>query len=223
MQPDVFFSASSAFREDNMVAFFQGLGLSGGLIIAIGAQNAFVLSQGVRKNYPLQTALVCSACDAILMVVGISGVGAIVAANPHLTQIAALGGALFLFWYGSRSLRSAIQGNSLLTAAQPNLSRRKLLLTTLALTLLNPHVYIDTIVLVGSISGQLPVSDRYLFGAGAISASILWFFSLSFGAGLLAPLFRKPFAWRCLDGLVCLTMWTIAGLLLWPELQRVLA
>lgn len=206
-----------------MVAFFQGLGLSGGLIIAIGAQNAFVLSQGVRRNYPLQTAMVCSLCDAILMIIGISGVGTLVADNPQLARIATWGGAAFLLWYGSRSFRSALQGGSLDAQVEQIFSRRKLLLTTLALTLLNPHAYLDTIVLIGGISGQLAASERYLFGAGAISASILWFFSLSFGAGLLAPLFRKPIAWRCLDGVVCLTMWTIAALLLWPQLQRLLA
>ncbi|SHJ85676.1 L-lysine exporter family protein LysE/ArgO [Malonomonas rubra DSM 5091] len=206
-----------------MVAFLQGLGLGGGLIIAIGAQNAFVLSQGVRRNYPLQTALVCSLCDAILMIIGISGVGALVATNPQLAQTATWGGAAFLFWYGSRSFRSALQGGSLQTDAEKSLSRRKLLVTTLALTLLNPHVYLDTIVLVGSISGQLADSERLLFGAGAISASVLWFFSLSFGAGLLAPLFRKQIAWRCLDGFVCLTMWTIAVSLIWPEVSQLIA
>ena len=206
-----------------MFAFLQGLGLGGGLIIAIGAQNAFILSQGVRRNYPLQTAIVCSICDAILMIIGVSGVGALVASNPHLAKLATWGGAAFLFWYGSRSFRSALRGGSLQTDEQQKLSRRKLLLTTLALTLLNPHVYLDTIVLVGSISGHLAASERYLFGAGAISASILWFFALSFGAGLLAPLFRKPVAWRFLDGFVCLTMWTIAATLLWPQLQQLIA
>lgn len=206
-----------------MLAFIQGMGLGGGLIIAIGAQNAFILSQGVRRNYPLQTAVICSICDATLILIGVSGVGALVAGNPHLAQVATWCGALFLLWYGSRSFRSALQGGSLQTDEEKNLSRRKLLLTTLALTLLNPHVYLDTIVLVGSISGHLAASERYLFGAGAISASILWFFALSFGAGLLAPLFRKPLAWRCLDGFVCLTMWTIAVSLLWPQLQQLIA
>lgn len=205
-----------------MFSFFQGMGIGGGLIIAIGAQNAFVLSQGVRRNHPLQTALVCSICDATLIVVGISGVGALIASNPQLAQLATWFGALFLLWYGCRSLRSALLGNRLATEAEQNLSRRKLLWTTLALTLLNPHVYLDTVVLVGSISGQLAASERYLFGAGAICASVLWFFSLSLGAGLLAPLFRKSSAWRWLDGFVCLTMWGIALSLLWPELQRLL-
>ncbi len=205
-----------------MFSFFQGMALGGGLIIAIGAQNAFVLSQGVRRNFPLQTALVCSLCDASLILIGISGVGTLVAGSPDLARIATWGGSLFLLWYGSRSFRSALQGGRLDAHGEQIESRRKLLWTTLALTFLNPHVYLDTIVLVGGISGQLANSERYLFGAGAISASVLWFFSLSLGAGLLAPLFRRPLAWRCLDGFVCLTMWGIALSLLWPELQQFL-
>lgn len=205
-----------------MFSFLQGMGIGGGLIIAIGAQNAFVLSQGVRRNHPWQTALVCSLCDATLMVIGISGVGALVASNPQMARLATCFGALFLLWYGTRSFRSALQGGHLATEVEQSLSRRKLLLTTLALTFLNPHVYLDTIVLVGGISGQLAASERYLFGAGAISASTLWFFSLSLGAGLLAPLFRKPVAWRFLDGFVCLTMWGLSISLLWPELQQFL-
>lgn len=205
-----------------MFSFFQGMGVGGGLIIAIGAQNAFVLSQGVRRNFPLQTAVVCSFCDAALIIVGISGVGSLVASSPQLANLATWFGALFLLWYGGRSFRAALHGGSLTTTTERIGSRRKLLWATLALTFLNPHVYLDTIVLVGSISGQLAQTERYLFGAGAVSASILWFFSLSFGASLLAPLFRKPLAWRCLDGFVCLTMWGIAATLLWPKLQALL-
>jgi len=203
-----------------MLPFFQGIGIGGGLIIAIGAQNAFVLAQGVRRNFPLQTAVVCSLCDASLILIGISGVGALVASNPLLGQLATWLGALFLLCYGCRSFRSALKGGSLEAAAVAIPSRSKLLLATLALTFLNPHVYLDTVVLVGGISGQLGESDRLLFGAGAITASILWFFSLSFGAGFLAPLFRKPAAWKTLDLLVALMMWGIALTLLRPELQR---
>ena len=202
-----------------MLPFFQGIGLGGGLIIAIGAQNAFVLSQGVRRNFPLQTAFVCSLCDASLILLGISGVGALIASNPLLGQLASGLGALFLLCYGFRSFRSALKGGSLEATAVAIPSRRKLLLATLALTFLNPHVYLDTVVLVGSISGQMAQSERYLFGAGAMTASVLWFFSLSLGAAFLAPLFRKPSAWRGLDMLVALTMWGIALTLLWPELQ----
>ncbi len=199
-----------------MLPFLQGVGIGGGLIIAIGAQNAFVLSQGVRRNFPVQTAIVCSLCDATLILLGVTGVGSLVATNPILIQLATWLGALFLIWYGGRSFRSAIQGGSLDSSAEAIPSRRKLLLATLALTLLNPHVYLDTIVLVGGFSGQLSQTERYLFGAGAMTASVIWFFSLSLGAGFLAPLFRKPIAWRFLDGFVCLTMWGIAISLLWP-------
>ena len=203
-----------------MLPFIQGVGIGGGLIIAIGAQNAFVLSQGVRRNFPLQTALVCSLCDAVLMLIGVSGAGALVAGNPLLSQLTTWFGVLFLFCYGARAFLSARKGGHLEAASSVIPSRRKLLLATLALTFLNPHVYLDTIVLIGSLSSQLQQTDRYLFAAGAISASCVWFFSLSLGAGYLAPLFRKPVAWRTLDLLVGLTMWGIALSLLWPELQR---
>ncbi len=206
-----------------MLPFLQGVGIGGGLIIAIGAQNAFVLSQGVRRNFPLQTALVCSLCDGLLILVGVSGVGSLVATNPFLAQWATWLGALFLLWYGSRSFRAAIQGGTLEASAEAIPSRRKLLLATLALTFLNPHVYLDTIVLVGGLSAKLSQAERYLFGAGATTASIVWFFSLSLGAGFLAPLFRKPIAWRVMDGFVCLTMWGIALSLLWPQLHPYLS
>ena len=202
-----------------MLSFLQGIGIGGGLIIAIGAQNAFVLSQGVRRNFPVQTAIVCSFFDATLILIGVTGVGSLVATNPMLTQVATWLGALFLIWYGGRSFRSAMQGGSLETSTEVIPSRRKLLLTTIALTVFNPHVYLDTIVMIGGFSGQLAQAERYLFGAGAMTASVIWFFSLSLGAGLLAPIFRKPIAWRCLDGFVCLTMWGIALSLLWPKLQ----
>ncbi len=202
-----------------MWTFFQGFGVGGGLIIAIGAQNAFVLSHGVRRNHPVQTALVCSLCDASLILIGISGVGALIATQPQLAQTASWCGALFLLWYGCRSFRSALKGGQLAAEVTSVTSRRQLLLATLAFTFLNPHVYLDTILLIGGISGQLASGERYLFGAGAMTASVIWFFSLSLGAGLLAPLFRKPLAWRCLDGLICLIMWGIGLSLLWPQLQ----
>lgn len=206
-----------------MLPFLQGIGIGGGLIIAIGAQNAFVLSQGVHRNFPLQTALVCSLSDGLLIFLGVSGIGSLVATHPLLSQLATWFGALFLICYGARSFRAALQGGSLEATTKEVPSRKKLLLATLALTFLNPHVYLDTFVLIGSLSGQLALVDRYLFGAGAMTASVLWFFSLSLGAGLLAPLFRKPLAWRFLDGFVCLTMWGIAISLLWPQLQPYLS
>lgn len=194
-----------------MMSFAQGFGIGGGLIVAIGAQNAFVLSQGVRRNYPITIALICALCDATLILLGVAGVGSIVANNPLLGQITVWGGAAFLVWYGALSLRSALRGGTLETDGGKASSLRAIITTTLALTLLNPHVYLDTLVLLGSISGQFEGMQRWIFGFGAVSASFLWFFSLSIGAGFLAPLFRKKIAWRILDGLVCIVMWSIAA------------
>lgn len=202
-----------------LLPFLQGAGVGGGLIVAIGAQNAFVLSQGVRRNHPLPVALLCGFCDATLILLGISGVGSLVASNPLLGQIAAWGGALFLLWYGIRSLQSALRGGTLDVDNNSTPSLRAVLGATLAVTLLNPHVYLDTLVLLGGISGQFPAAERYLFGAGAMTASFLWFLLLSLGAGLMAPLFRRPIAWRILDSLVFLTMWSIGLSLLWGELS----
>lgn len=202
-----------------LVPFLQGAGIGGGLIVAIGAQNAFVLSQGVRRNHPLPIALLCGLCDALLILLGVSGVGTLVASNPLLGQVAAWGGALFLFWYGLRSLRSALRGGVLAAKRASSPSLRTALGATLAVSLLNPHVYLDTLVLLGGISGQFPEQERYLFGIGAMTASFVWFLTLSLGAGLLAPLFRRPVAWRILDSLVFLTMWSIALSLLWGELK----
>ncbi len=190
--------------------FAQGFGMGGGLIVAIGAQNAFILSQAVRKNYILIIPLICIVCDAVLIAAGVSGVGTAVASNPGFAKLAAWGGAAFLFWYGARAFMSAMRGGRLDAddAAAPTL--KAAVLATLAVTLLNPHVYLDTVILMGSVSGQYSRDGRIFFGIGAICASILWFFSLSFGGQLLAPLFRRPVAWRVLDGLVCTVMWTIA-------------
>jgi len=202
-----------------MWTFLQGFGVSAGLIIAIGAQNAFVLTQGIKRHFPIQTALVCGLCDALLILLGITGVGAFLAVNPDAAQWMTLFAAVFLMFYGWRSFRSAFVDQRMELNDVKVPTRSKLLLATLTFTFLNPHIYLDTLVLIGSLSGELEGNDRYLFGAGAISASFAWFFSLSLGAGLLAPLFRKPLAWRCLDGFVCLTMWAIAGSLLWPKVQ----
>jgi len=205
-----------------MFAYLQGFGVGAGLIIAIGAQNAFVLSQGVRRHYPLQTAFICSISDALLILLGVTGVGAFIAVNPLAAQWTTAFAALFLLFYGWRAFRSVFVNQSLQLNDVQVPTRRKLLLATLAFTFLNPHVYLDTLVLIGSLSGELAQVDRYLFGAGAMSASFAWFFSLSLGAGLLAPLFRKPIAWRCLDGFVCLTMWGLAASLLWPKVQTMI-
>lgn len=196
------------------LTFLTGFGVGGGLIVAIGAQNAFVLSQGIKKNHSFMIPLVCCLCDIMLIAIGIMGVGTAVAANHLLSQIATFGGALFLFWYGLNSFRSAFRGGALKGEGETIVSPQSALLTTLAITLLNPHVYLDTVILLGSISSQFEGNKRFLFGAGAMTASIIWFFSLSLGGRLLAPLFQNVTSWRILDSLVGLTMWTIAGSLL---------
>ncbi|WP_264981091.1 LysE/ArgO family amino acid transporter [Pseudodesulfovibrio portus] len=201
-----------------MTAFISGFGMGGGLIVAIGAQNAFVLTQGVRRNHHVAVAALCIFCDAVLISFGVTGVGTLVASNPTLGMIAAWGGAAFLAWYGFSALKSAISGGSLDAGTEEGRGLRHTLTLTLAVTLLNPHVYLDTIVFMGSISGQFPTPDRYLFGAGAITASFCWFVGLTLCGRMLAPLFSRPVTWRILDSVVCLTMWIIAASLIWPTL-----
>jgi L-lysine exporter family protein LysE/ArgO len=205
-------------RQDMLGPFIQGAGTGAGLIIAIGAQNAFVLSQGVRGRYPVLIPLICWMCDVVLILAGAAGLGGLLVANPRWMRLAAWGGALFLTGYGFRSLRSACSGGRLEDNAAAVSSLRMAILTTLAVTLFNPHVYIDTVVLLGSLSAQYAADGRYYFASGAISASFAWFFSLSLGARLLAPLFRRPLAWRVLDSAVCLTMWSIAVSLVYRDL-----
>ncbi len=199
----------------------QGFGLGASLIIAIGAQNAFVLRQGLKRKYVFLTASICTLCDIILIALGIAGLGTLISTNPMLTQIATWGGAIFLFYYGFRSFRSALKTNTLeaeSTTLQP-LRVRDTVVTLLAISLLNPHVYLDTVVLVGSIGAHYPANQRLFFALGAMSASFIWFFGLAYGAAWLTPLFRKPIAWRILDALVGCVMWSIAGTLLWAALH----
>ncbi len=193
-----------------IAAFFQGFGIGGGLIVAIGAQNAFVLSQSVRGNYPVIIALICIFCDAAFITVGVAGFGSAASANPSLAKWVTWGGAGFLFFYGWRALRSAIKGGGLNSSDLAVRSLKSAVITTLAVTLLNPHFYLDTIILMGGISSQFHGENRFLFWAGAVSASTVWFVCLSLGGRLLMPLFQKQISWRILDGLVCATMWAIA-------------
>lgn len=194
--------------------FLKGLGVGAGLIVAIGSQNAFVLSQGIKKEYWILIPLICSVCDAALICVGIAGMGSMVKMHPELLRYTAWGGALFLFWYGFLSLRSAFKRGRLDESRIKVATLGATVLTTLALTLLNPHVYLDTVLLIGTIGSQFVHEQKIVFGAGAITASFIWFFVLSLGGSLLAPLFKKPMSWKILDSLVCVTMWTIGSSLI---------
>ena len=201
-----------------MIAFIQGFGMGAGLIAAIGAQNSFVLAQGVKKKYTFLVPLICSIIDVVLIGAGVAGVGSFVASNPQIAYFAALGGAVFLVAYGCRSLYSAFFAGALEKAEISKVSRRTVVMTTLALSLLNPHVYFDTIVMLGSISGQFEGSMRLAFAMGACCASVVWFFGLSYGGTLLEPFFRSPRSWRILDLTICAVMWTIAWSI-WPGLS----
>ncbi|WP_417430576.1 LysE/ArgO family amino acid transporter [Kiloniella sp.] len=193
------------------VPFLKGMGIGAGLIIAIGAQNAYVLTQGLRRNNQYLIAALCSLIDALLITIGVAGMGVLITSNPLLLDFAVWGGALFLFVYGLKAFRSALNPD-VLTAEQdrgPD-TLIKAVLTTLAVSLLNPHIYLDTVILLGSIGGQYPAETRIWFGLGAVVSSFVWFFSLSLGAQWLAPLFKRPIAWRILDSFIGIVMWTIA-------------
>ena len=177
-------------------AFIKGLGLGGGLIIAIGAQNAFILRQGLQRQYVLTSVLICGLCDALLIALGVAGVGALIAENPALFAFSKWGGAAFLTWCGIRSAMAAWKPGALMTTTAPLAPQRyaAVIASALAFSLLNPHALLDTVVLLGSVGGQEIGMGRVLFAAGAILASSLWFISLGFGARFAAPLFAKPVA-----------------------------
>ncbi|MBL8839586.1 MAG: LysE family transporter [Alphaproteobacteria bacterium] len=195
-----------------MFAFLNGLGLGFGLIVAIGAQNAFVLRQGLRREHVFAVAAVCAVCDAALIVVGIAGMGALVRQSETLLRLVTWAGAAFVAAYGALAARRALRPAAL--APDADAARRSLPATLAAVTgfsLLNPHVYLDTVVLVGSVGGTYAGAAQAAFGAGAVAASVLWFFGLAYGARLLAPVFARPSAWRVLDLAIAAVMWTIAA------------
>lgn len=196
-------------------AYGQGLGLSAGLIVAIGAQNAFVLRQGLKREQVLVVASICFLSDALLIALGCAGLGALVQAHPGFVAAVRWIGAAFLTFYALRNAWSALRTQGLeASGAAAALDLRSAALTTLALTWLNPHVYLDTVLLIGGLAGRFEAAERMAFAAGAMSVSALWFYGLGFGARSLAPLFRKPLTWRVLDLLIALTMLAIAVSLL---------
>jgi L-lysine exporter family protein LysE/ArgO len=194
--------------------FAQGLFLSLGLIVAIGAQNAFVLRQGLRREHVGSVVAFCAVADALLITAGVFGMAQALGDRPMLSRGLALGGAAFLAVYGWRALQRARQISALdVTASGQTLSRGAALAQAAAFTLLNPHVYLDTVLLVGSIGAQQPAPFQAWFAAGASTASLLWFSGLGFGARWLAPWFARPRAWQVLDALIGVTMWVLSALL----------
>ena len=188
----------------------EGFAISLGLIVAIGAQNAFILRQGLLRSHVFVLCLVASLSDALLVSLGVAGVGAFVASNETLRTLMTFGGAMFLLVYGAMAARRAFAPSTLRAAGGKAPTLKVALATLLAFTYLNPHVYVDTLLLVGSLSARFDGAGRLAFGIGAASASFVWFFALGYGARLLAPLFARPAAWRVLDALIALVMWSIA-------------
>jgi len=200
--------------------FLQGLALSLGLIVAIGAQNAFVLRQGLRREHVGSVVLFCALADAVLITAGVLGMAQALGNHPGVARAMALAGAAFLAWYGWQALQRARHASQLQAAeGGAGLSHGAALAQAAAFTLLNPHVYLDTVLLVGSIGAQQPAGLQGWFVAGASIASLSWFTALGFGARWLAPLFAKPRAWQVLDGLIGATMWLLAALLVRHALQ----
>ena len=194
--------------EAALTGFFTGLSL----ILAIGAQNAFVLRQGLLRQHVFPLALFCAASDAVLIAAGVAGFGALTARWPGLPLVMSLGGAAFLVAYGLGRLHAAWRGGHRLADGTQAQSLRRTLAIAAAFTWLNPHVYLDTLGLIGAVStGFAPGADRLAFGLGATTASFVFFFGLGYGARLLAPVMRSTTAWRVLDAGIGLTMLAIAA------------
>jgi L-lysine exporter family protein LysE/ArgO len=198
-----------------LLAAFSGLAFGLSLIVAIGAQNVFVLRQGVRREHVAIVVLTCVLSDAVLIAVGVAGIGTVVQTVPWLVPVATVGGAVFLLGYAALALRRAIRPGALRSDPRGDPAAWSTVLAgCLAITWLNPHVYLDTVVVLGSIAAGHG-EERWWFGAGAIIGSALWFAALGFGARSLAPFFARPAAWRWVDGVVAVVMTAIAVRLLW--------
>lgn len=192
----------------------EGFALGGGLIIAIGAQNAFILRYGLLRQHVFILCLIAALADAALIALGVLGFGALVQSNPTVLFYITLGGAIFLFCYAVFAWQRMLRPTALDAEGEQGGNLKLAITTLLAFTFLNPHVYLDTVVLLGGISGQHFGAARYAFGIGAMVASFVWFFSLGYGARWLTPLFAKPIAWRVLDGIIGLVMFAIAASLI---------
>jgi L-lysine exporter family protein LysE/ArgO len=196
--------------------YLQGLGMGASLIMPIGAQNAYVIRTGVSGRHVGLTVAACILVDATLIALGMAGLGRLVDSSAWLLAAARYGGAAFLLWYGLRCWSSAVRGGAATAAggeAQPA-SARRALFTVLAMSLLNPHVYLDTVVLLGAVGGSLAPGHRSAFAAGAMTASLLWFSTLGLGARRCAFVLGRPAVWRAIEAFTGTTMLVLAALLL---------
>lgn len=194
--------------------FFTGFALSAALIMAIGAQNLFVLRQGLKREHVGPIVLFCGCADAILIAAGVGGVGALLGAMPQLTLALTLGGAAFLGWYGFKAFQRMLAPDAMAVTALGRLTLGNALGATAAFTFLNPHVYLDTVLLMGAAGSAHAPALRPVFVAGAATASITWFAALGYGARILTPLFARPAAWKVLDAIVGVVMLALAASLI---------
>jgi len=190
-------------------AIIPGLLAGFSLIIAIGAQNAFVIRQGLTKKFVLLTVLICAFSDALLIALGASGLGALIKANKNILEFVRWFGVAYLLWFAFKSARSAFKKEVLNSAGEASADKKSVILTVLGLTFLNPHVYLDTVILLGSISNQFG-SDKWFCVTGAIFASFLWFTSIGFGAKSASRFMSRPIFWKILDSLIAVIMLSIA-------------
>jgi L-lysine exporter family protein LysE/ArgO len=196
-----------------VVAFSSGLASGLALIIAIGAQNAFVIRQGLQRQHVLTVVLLCSISDALLIAAGTAGLGKLIATAPQVLEIVRWFGVTYLAFFGIKSLRSAFKHNSLTLEQGAVVSRKKTILTVLGLTFLNPHVYLDTVIFLGSLANQFP-AEKWLFTFGAMTASFIWFFTIGFGSKMAARFMVKVVFWKILDLAVAAIMFTLATYLI---------
>lgn len=194
-----------------LAAAFSGVVTGLSLIVAIGAQNAFVLRQGLQGRHVALVVAVCAISDLLLILAGVAGIGTIVERAPLVLVAVRWFGAVFLIGYGLFAARRAVRGGHLEAAAARQLSAPAALAAALAFTWLNPHVYLDTVLLLGSIASTHGVPGRWWFAGGAGLASIGWFTTLGYGARVLAPIFRRRNAWRILDAGIAAVMFTLAA------------
>ena len=194
-----------------IIPFLVGAGSGLSLIVAIGAQNAFVLRQGIRREHVLPVVLICGLTDAVLEFLGVAGIGFVIERAPLLLEVVRWGGVVFLLWYAWSALRRALRPAALEAGAAESATLRQTVTACLAITLLNPHVYLDTMVLMGSLGNAQGDPDRWWFVLGGAAASLCWFFVLGYGARALTRFFATPRSWRILDSVVALTMLVIAA------------
>ena len=192
-------------------AALDGFLLGASLIIAIGAQNAFVLRQGLKREFVFVVCMICAASDALLIAAGVAGLGTLVRQSPNLVAVVTIGGAAFLILYGLRAFFRAARPETMRAAATSTGPLSAAIAACLAFTFLNPHVYLDTVLLLGGLSGRYAGAARAAYGGGAVLASFAWFFGLGYGARLLTPVFASPRAWQILDIAIGIVMWAIAA------------